>query len=64
MPELSEGFIYFLEVDRANSDPRDYNRLRFLNRNILAVIRDDDGMIEWCPQMAYYGTPGFMGGRG
>ena len=42
IPELSEGFIYFLEVDRVNSDPRDYNRLLFLNRHILAIIEDDD----------------------
>ena len=42
-PELEEGFIYFLEVDRANSDPRDYHRLQFLNRHILAIIIDDDG---------------------
>lgn len=46
VPELNEGFIYFLEVDRANSDSRDYSRLQFLNRNILAVIQDNDGMIK------------------
>lgn len=43
IPELSEGFIIYLEVDRANTDPRDLSRLQFLNRHILAVIEDDDG---------------------
>ncbi len=42
-PELSEGFIYFLDVDRNRSDPEDYDRLQFLNRHILAIIEDDDG---------------------
>ncbi len=42
-PELSEGFIYFLEVDRTKSNPEDYDRLQFLNRHILAIIEDDDG---------------------
>ena len=41
--ELSEGFIIYLEVDRANTDPRDLSRIQFLNRHILAVIEDDDG---------------------
>ena len=43
IPELSEGFIYYLEIDRANADPRDLSRLFFLNTHILAVIEDDDG---------------------
>ena len=43
IPELSEGFIIYLEVDRANTDPRDLSRIQFLNRHILAVIEDDDG---------------------
>ena len=43
IPELSEGFIIYLEVDRANTDPRDFSRIQFLNRHILAVIEDDDG---------------------
>jgi hypothetical protein len=43
IPELDEGFIYYLEVDRVNSHPVDYNRLQFLNRHILVTIRDDDG---------------------
>ncbi len=42
-PEFSEGFIYFLEVDRNRSDSRDYDRLQYLNRHILAIIEDDDG---------------------
>ena len=42
-PELSEGFIYFLELDRANADPRDVDRIEFLNTHILAIIQDDDG---------------------
>lgn len=46
IPELSEGFIYFLEVDRDSSDSRDYNRLQFLNRHILATIEDDDGICQ------------------
>ena len=43
IPELSEGFIFYLEVDRANADPRDLSRIQYFNRQILAVIEDDDG---------------------
>ena len=42
IPELSEGFIYYLEVDRANTDPTDVGRIQYFNRHILAVIQDDD----------------------
>ena len=42
--ELSEGFIYILEVDGANTDPRDLERIQYLNRHILVIIEDDDGM--------------------
>ena len=42
IPKLSEGFIYYLEVDRANTDPTDVGRIQYFNRHILAVIQDDD----------------------
>ena len=47
IPELSEGFIYYLEVDRANTDRRDLERIQYMNRHILVTIKDDDGMLEW-----------------
>ena len=44
IPELSEGFLYYLEVDRANTDRRDLGRIKYMNRHILVIIKDDDGM--------------------
>ena len=41
--ELSEGFLFLLEVDGRITDPLDLSRLQILNNIILVVIEDDDG---------------------
>ena len=43
--EVTEGYIYILEVDMQYVHPSDQNRTRFLNRYILATIKDNDSKL-------------------
>ncbi|XP_064395240.1 uncharacterized protein LOC135342430 isoform X2 [Halichondria panicea] len=42
--ELTEGFIALLDLERQLIDPRDYNRIQFLNDIILVTIEDNDSI--------------------
>jgi len=42
LPELTEGFIYYLVVVNSQLDPRDVGRIDFFNRFTLVQIQDND----------------------
>ncbi len=50
--ELTEGFIALLELERQLIDPRDYNRIQFLNDIILVTI-EDNGQLLTCLDVEY-----------
>jgi len=42
LPELTEGFLCYLEVVNSSLDPRDRGRIDFFNRITLVRIQDND----------------------
>ena len=42
LPELTEGFLCYLEVVDSQLDPRDVGRIDFFNRLTLVRIQDND----------------------
>jgi len=42
LPELTEGFLYYLEVVNSQLHPRDVGRIDFFNKFTLVRIQDDD----------------------
>ena len=51
LPELTEGFLCYLEVMEDQLHPRDVGRIDFFNRLVLVRILDNDGKNEyaWLP---------------
>ena len=43
LPELTEGFLCYLEVIEDQVHPRDVGRIDFFNRLVLVQILDNDG---------------------
>ena len=42
LPELTEGFLYYLEVVNSRLHPRDVGRIDFFNQFTLVQIEDND----------------------
>jgi len=42
LPELTEGFLYYLEVVNSQLHPRDIGRIDFFNRFTLVRIQEND----------------------
>ena len=51
LPELTEGFLCYLEVINNQLHPRDVGRIDFFNRLVLVRILDNDGKFYgiWFP---------------
>lgn len=44
LPEFTESFVLYLEVDEASLDPRDRDIISVINPLVLVYITDDDRM--------------------
>ncbi len=51
--ELQEGFVAYLEIDDS-VDPRDLERIQFLNDVILVTIQDDGELCVCLIDVSYY----------